>query len=335
MLQTGAISTNNISDFAREVHEGLSAEQKYIPSKYLYDASGDELFSRIMFLPEYYLSRCETEILSRYKADLSAKVTGDRHPVSVVELGAGDASKTKILLHHLHGQGQLKDYIPVDISAHVLSTAKEQLSAGLPGISVKPLCMEYEEALVFLRENATQKKLVLFLGSSIGNYSRRGATEFLTALSTGMNEQDHLLVGFDLRKDPSLICRAYNDKEGVTREFNMNLLRRINRELGGNFRTEDFIHYPVFDPGSGEMKSFLLSTRKQVVHLESNGHSYAFEPWESIFTEVSMKYSETELKQMFLLAGLADECWYSDKNHFYVNVLLRKKTNSWKLTALK
>ncbi len=321
MQSTKVKVTSYNSELAKSVDEGLSAPSKYLSSKYFYDPEGDHLFQKIMDLPEYYLTRCEEEILAGYKKDLLHQLCEQDGEFSIVELGAGDGLKTKILLRYFLSAKCNFTYVPVDISANAVEGLTTSLAKELPQLKVNGLAKDYFAALKELKGLQT-RKLILFLGSSIGNFSKSEATDFLKLIRAQMSPRDLLLVGFDLKKDPDIIYKAYNDSQGVTKQFNFNLLSRINNELGGTFDLKQFIHYPSYDPSTGEMKSFLISTKNQTVYIDALQKSFTFGDWESIFTEVSMKYSEEELQQMATDAGFELLQFLTDKNTWYTDLLL-------------
>ena len=316
---------SNNAHFKAAVDKGLSARRKFLPSRYLYDEIGDQLFQEIMNLPEYYPTRCETDIFNRNKDKIFKWMQPVESRFRIIELGAGDAKKTCILLDHFLSNGAQFVYQPIDISEHAISCLGEDLKDAFPDLCVESIVMEYFEALGTINKNSKEKKLILFLGSSIGNFNRSECVGFLSKLAKEMNECDHLMVGFDLKKDPLVITQAYNDSQGVTREFNFNLLTRINRELGADFDPEKFEHCPTYEPQSGEMKSYLVSKEKQKVNIPAINKTFEFEAWETIFTEVSNKYSIEEIKQIAAEAGLAVKEILLDKNAYYSDVVLVKE----------
>jgi L-histidine N-alpha-methyltransferase len=259
---------NNEEEFAQAVLQGLSAQPKSLPSKYLYDTRGDQIFQQIMELPEYYPTRCEEEILKSNKDDILERIFRVTRTFKLVELGAGDGKKTKILLSHFLDHKADFEYLPVDISEHALLGLCNSLRGQFPQLGVKSFAKDYFKALEDIGQAGTELKLVLFMGGNIGNFSKREAGNFLSMLASRLHKGDLVLAGFDLKKDPAVIYSAYNDKQGVTRAFNFNLLDRINRELDANFKTAHFMHYPTYDPLTGAMKSYLLSEKNQEVRIK-------------------------------------------------------------------
>ncbi len=310
--------------FAADVRKGLERTPKTLPSRYFYDAKGDELFQLIMQLPEYYPTRSEYEIFSTRKQEMLELFRNGGKPFQLIEFGAGDGTKTKVLLKHLVEQEVAFTYVPIDISAHVLDELKNSLAKELPQCEVTPMAYEYFDALERLGAGSQKRKVILFLGSNIGNFTGERAHLFLKGLADRMNPNDLLMVGMDLKKDPNTILAAYNDKQGITREFNLNLLDRINAELGGNFNREHFTHYPTYDPLSGETKSFIVSTRKQQVTIGALQQTFDFEAWEPIHTELSQKYDLPMIERMAADAGLQVKTLLHDCKHWFVDVVLAK-----------
>ncbi len=295
--------TEGQKTFANDIIEGLSQTTKQLPSKYFYDSEGDRLFQEIMALDEYYLTNAEESIIYENKQDILESFIGTDSSFRLVELGAGDGKKTKILLEHFMDQEIDFTYSPIDISANVLTILKESISSALPKVDIQPIAGDYFKALKDLKKNHLQKEVVLFLGSTIGNFDNESGLKFLKKLGENMTKGDLLFIGFDLMKEPDVILAAYNDKRGVTAEFNYNLLKRINKELKADFDIENFIHYPTYDPISGETKSYLISKKKQQVSLNALDKAFTFEEWEPIFMEVSLKFSQSSIQVLAQEAG--------------------------------
>ncbi|MFM9947804.1 MAG: L-histidine N(alpha)-methyltransferase [Saprospiraceae bacterium] len=305
--------------FAEDVQQGLTTTPKYLLSRYFYDAAGDQLFQKIMNLPEYYLTRCEFEIFQKHRDAIFRKL--DHAPFDLIELGAGDGLKTQVLLQHLLHQNADFRYLPVDISGSVLEHLQKTLQERWPELPVTPVEGEYFSALQDIDRLSDRRKLVLFLGSNIGNMKQEQAADFLRQLRHRMYPGDCLLVGFDLKKDPDVILAAYNDPEGVTGEFNLNLLRRINREFGADFDLTAFRHYPVYNPITGDMKSYLVSEKQQTVRIEALDLEIPFRKWEAIDMELSKKYDRNEIEWLAEYAGFEAEQWFFDEKEYFVDVL--------------
>lgn len=310
--------------FAEEVEKGLGAPQKYLSSKYFYDAVGDKLFQKIMELPEYYLTRAEFNILDRYKEDILKPLVDKKERFNLVELGAGDGLKTRILIRYLYEKQIPFTYYPIDISGSVLDQFQSALKKEFPELAVIPIQGTYHDALQAREWDVDYPSLMLFLGSNMGNFMEEDALDLLGTLSKALDKGEMLLAGFDLRKNPAIILKAYNDSQGVTRDFNLNLLQRINRELGGNFDPDSFQHWPVYNPGTGECKSYLVSKVRQAVTIEALERTFQFEESEAIFTEISKKYSLHELRQHANAKGFEVMHNFLDDNHYFADSLWRK-----------
>lgn len=284
---------------ALDVLRGLSRSPKSIPCKYLYDREGSWLFQRIMELPEYYLSRSEHEILTRFRNRLSRILKGK--PFHLIELGAGDGRKTNLLLEHFLERGLRFQYLPLDISEEAMEGLTTGLRVRFPTLGMRGLVCDYLEGLdqisLWGRETGAIS-LVLFLGSNVGNLSPPEAKRFMASVRSHLNPGDYVLVGFDLKKETGLLTRAYNDSEGVTAEFNLNLLRRLNRSLGAHFDPDLFTFFSTYNPLCGAVESFLLSREGQTVPIEALNRSFRFEAWEPIHTESSYKFLESEVRDL-------------------------------------
>jgi len=312
-----SISIDN--QFAKDIKTGLEASPKKLSSKYFYDAKGDELFQAIMAMPEYYLTNCEQEIFETQSAAIS-QAFGDE-PLDIIELGAGDGSKTKVLLKQLLTEGKSLRYIPSDISENILSELQLNFKKELPYLEVLPLAGDYFSSLKNLPNSSGRKRVMLYLGSNIGNLEKDAAVEFLAHLKQFLNSGDLFLCGIDLKKDPQIILDAYNDAAGITAAFNLNLLRRINRELGGNFDLQEFKHWERYDPHTGEARSYIVSKKAQSVTISALKRSFDFEAWESIRVELSQKYSQKEIDTLAIAAGYQPKQTFIDQRNYYVDAL--------------
>lgn len=317
-------TTLELSAFAKDIKEGLSQKPKQLSSKYFYNAIGDMLFQKIMELDEYYLTRSEFEILDEQKDEILMSFLGNDVSFRLVELGAGDGTKTKLLLESFCDKEVDFAYSPIDISESVLVKLEEDLKKELPSLRVEPIQGDYFIALQELKRNHDLKEVVLFLGSTIGNFDPDQGIEFLKKLGNDLTSGDLLFIGFDLKKDPDLILNAYNDAQGITAEFNLNLLDRINNELGGNFDRDAFKHYPTYDPMSGETKSYLISKKTQSVYIEEIDEAVDFAENEAIFMEISQKYSMEMIEECARLAGFKIVQKFLDRKEFFVDVLWEK-----------
>jgi dimethylhistidine N-methyltransferase len=307
--------------FAEDVREGLSSEPKYLHSKYFYDEIGDSLFQEIMALEEYYLTDCELEIFNKQKADILYHFYTDKKIFDLIEFGSGDGLKTKVILEHFIEKKIKFNYIPIDISPFILENLSEDLQTKLPELNIHPICDDYFHALEELNKVDFNKKIILFLGSNIGNFRGDNAIPFLKHLHADMREGDKLFIGFDLKKDPTVILDAYNDEKGITAEFNYNLLERINKELGGNFDRDSFSHYPTYNPVTGETKSYLVSLKEQSVQIDQLSQSFSFDKWEPVFTEVSQKYSLHDIHHLAEHSGFRIEKNFFDSRNYFTDSL--------------
>jgi dimethylhistidine N-methyltransferase len=319
VLEAGETGRNR--QFADDVLQGLFRVPKSIPSRYFYDEEGNRLFQKIMELPEYYLTDCELEILESHGERIAAHI--GEGAFNLVELGAGDGSKTRVLLEHLSARDMDFRFVPIDICEPALVQLVESFGKEFPGIPLEGLVSEYFGGLAWLSGLRGRRNVVLFLGSNIGNFDASGARVFLRSLWNSLNDEDLVLIGFDLKKDIEVLTRAYNDPRGVTAEFNLNLLHRINRELGGSFRVEGFEHYSTYDVLAGAMKSYVVSREKQLVSIDALKTQFSFRAWEAVHTEVSHKYSPGGISSMAGETGfeIVDEMY--DLRRYFADSLWR------------
>ncbi|MFO7720538.1 MAG: L-histidine N(alpha)-methyltransferase [Gillisia sp.] len=318
------IKTRFSSAFEEDVYKGLTSNPRYLLSKYIYDKKGDKLFQDIMNLPEYYLTNCEFEILRKHTAEIAEKFTGHQG-FDLIELGAGDGKKTKLLLQYLVDQNLDFNYLPVDISLNVLEELEKSLKSEIPKVPIKIQQGTYFETLEKLSMFNTRKKVILVLGSNIGNLLHENAIDFLKHIQEAMSTEDMLFIGFDQKKHPQKILDAYNDASGVTEAFNKNLLVRINAELGGDFNPDQFLHWETYNPETGTAKSFLVSKIDQDVHIKGLDLKIHFDPWQTIHTEISQKYDDAVVEWLAEKAGLSVTDYFMDENNYYKNYIFRKK----------
>lgn len=310
------------TDFEKEVHEGLTSFPKYLSSKWFYDKKGDKLFQDIMAMPEYYLTNCEYNIMERYAQELAKAFDNDKG-FDLIELGAGDGKKTKLLLKQLVQDDINFNYLPIDISQNALDSLEENLNKEMPRVNVKTQQGTYFEVLENISEYKTRKKVILVLGSNIGNLLHPQAIDFLQKLKNVMSKDDMLFMGFDQKKNPQTILDAYNDKAGITEAFNKNILHRINDEMDANFNPDQFLHWEVYDPESGTAKSYLVSKIKQDVQLKSLQLEVNFKQWESIHTEISQKYDDDIVNWLAEESGLNVHQQYTDDKNYYKNYIFK------------
>lgn len=308
-----ARETVPIPAYTDEVIRGLTAPQKTLPCKLFYDQTGSALFEEITRLPEYYLTRTELEILKQNSGDI-ALAAGS--PITVIELGAGSATKTEMLLRAIARRQMRVKYFPVDISPSVLMEARNRLRTEFPGALIKPVIADFGNGFQFLKE-IPGKKLVLYLGSSIGNFERNDAVAMLRKVHDQLVTGDALLLGTDMVKAEDILVPAYDDSQGITQQFNRNILRRLNRELGANFDLEAYRHIAEWCPARSRMEIFLESTRSQTVTIGATGTRLRFRAGERIHTEISSKYTLDMVAQMLCVSGFnLTQSWFDKRGWF-------------------
>jgi len=311
-----------LEQFKKEVNEGLTESLKTLPSKFFYDKKGDALFVEIMHLPEYYVTRSEHEIFKDKSASIikALQLNQDTY-FELIELGAGDGMKTKELLKELSRENYKFDYIPVDISQNALENLKKDLNQQMPHIAVKTKQGDYFEVLESLKENQ-HPKVILFLGSNIGNMPDEVAQDFIANLSENLNFGDKFFLGVDLIKPAAIVLPAYNDSKGVTASFNLNLLERINRELDADFEIENFKHQPEYDEKEGIATSFLVSTKEQDVFIKKLNKIFHFGKGERILTEISRKYNDKILDKILKKTAFVIKDRITDRKKYFANYVL-------------
>jgi len=310
---------NNGRSFYEDVLVGLRSQMKSLPSKYFYDAKGDVLFQQIMRSPEYYLTRCEEEIFRNKTQELLDSLFQRNQAVDLVELGAGDASKTQHLIAELLRQQYHFTYRPIDISSHVLAQLQERMLADFPAMDLLTFQGDYFDGLSEMQAKGSRPKVVLFLGANIGNMTREQALQFCLRLRSLLNKGDRVLLGVDLMKSPRIVQAAYDDEAGLTWQFNINLLHRMNKELGADFNEDLFEHYCQYDPMSGTCSSYLVSLLDHVVHFP--GEQVQFAKDELIHMEVSQKYRFDETKALAKASGFLPLHAVADSRNWFVDVI--------------
>jgi dimethylhistidine N-methyltransferase len=302
-----------LPDYAAEVVHGLSSRPKTLPCKLFYDARGSALFEEITRLPEYYPTRVELEILQNNSREI-ARATGS--PVSIIELGAGTATKTGTLLRAFARRQIRVKYFPVDISPAALAEAKKKIREACPGALVRPVVADFSNGFHFLK-NIPGRKLVLYLGSSIGNFDWNDATGMLRNVHEQLLPGDALLLGTDMVKSPEILVPAYDDAQGVTSEFDKNILVRLNRELDGDFDLPSFRHIAEWNPLRSRMEIYLESLRAQVVTLRMAGMKVKFDGGDRIHTENSYKYTLQMVESMLCVSGFKLERSWFDRREWF------------------
>lgn len=308
-----------VSEIAADVERGLRATPKSLPPRLFYDARGSELFEQITRLPEYYLTRTERAIFEEY-ADRMIAAAG--RGLSIVELGAGTAAKTSVLLRAALKRQFSLTYFPVDVSASALAVAQQRLAAELPRLRVEPVLADYTrnvEAIAAIRG----RKLILYIGSSIGNFEPEEASAILARVRQVLTPGDALLLGVDLPKKSSILHAAYNDARGVTAAFNLNVLARINRELGADFDLRRFRHEAVWNPVASRVEMYLVSLARQTARIPALGMRLTFTEGERIHTENSYKFSHDRVQAILSAAGFGREHTWTDRQACFAVQLCR------------
>ncbi len=307
--------------FAEDILEGLSESPKHLSSKYFYDDEGSRLFQEIMKLPEYYLTWSETEIFRKQTEEIYDSLDAGGREFDLIELGAGDGTKTSLLVDYFLKKKTKFRYVPIDISSEALNFLTEKFNVEFPDLDIQTERGDYFKTLEAFNQSSDRRKIILFLGSNIGNFREQQAVEFFKRLREVMNEDDLLFIGFDLHKNPKTILNAYADSQDVTSKFNLNLLKRINRELGANFDTEEFSHYASYHPTECAARSYLISQKEQTVFIKSFDKEFHFKKWEPIYMEVSQKYNLEMIEKLADESGFCILKNFFDENYFYTNSL--------------
>lgn len=302
-----------------DVRDGLAMTPKQLSPKYFYDERGSELFEEITQLPEYYLTRAERALLEQRIEQIVAAV----RPCSLVELGAGSATKTRIIIDAMRESGCAECYVPIDVSRDFLEATATQLRADYPDVRVIPVVSDITEA--FTLPPTPVPTLFAFLGSTIGNFSREESISLLSHISGAMRPNDRLLLGADLIKEPTVLTNAYNDSQGVTAEFNLNLLRRLNRELSANFPLADFEHRAFYNADQHRIEMHLVAQNPLSVGIPEIGEIH-FERGETIRTEVSYKYDRKALDEILSASSLTMETWMPADDASFALSLARPKS---------
>lgn len=297
---------------AEEVRKGLTARAKSLPPHLFYDEEGTRLYERITELDEYYPTRTERAILARHSREIVQHIAEEAAlPLHVVELGAGSADKTRLILARVVEAQGASVYLPVDVSASALAAAKSRIESELPEVEVRPFLGRHEDVADTIR-GLGPRRLVLFIGSSIGNFDDDAAAYLLTGVRRSLTAGDALLLGTDLRKSPKRLVAAYDDAKGVTAAFNKNVLRRINRELDGHFQLELFRHVALWNEAESRVEMHLESAVAQEVRIDALGVTVAFQKGERIHTESSVKYDDARVDALLERSGFSREKTFSD-----------------------
>lgn len=310
-------------ELALSVLEGLSKNPKGLPSRLFYDNKGSELFKQIMELPEYYPTNCEAEILTNQAKNIANYL--NKGTYNIVELGCGDGAKTIMLFNGLMEAQKKFNFVPLDISQAAVEFLVDNLKKeyGELSFDVQGLVAEYFQGLTWLSGNATEQNMVLFLGSNIGNFNKPTSMRFLRGLWHSLNNDDLVLIGFDLKKDLDIMYDAYNDSKGITKEFNFNVLDRINKTLGGDFDRNNYQHQGLYNVQTGAMESYLISQAAHKVQIKELGKSFSFKPWEAIHMEYSYKYLPSDIEYLATNTGFEIVENFTDSKGYFIDSLWR------------
>jgi len=315
MKITNLLNSNlvGINDLAIDVLVGLDCHPKKISSKYFYDDLGSELFQKITQQKEYYLTDKEFEIFSSFS---KPPIKIENKKIDIIELGVGDGHKSKLLLDGYLREGYEVNYFPVDISAKALELLEKNITVD-DNITVEGIVGDYIDGLAYARRKTENQQLVLFLGSNIGNFDSVMAKNFLKKIWTLLQKGDSVLLGFDLKKEIEILLNAYNDSNGTTSQFNLNVLRRINSELNANFVLDNFFHYGTYNAEHGAMESFLISKVEQEVSIKDLNFKVEFDAFEPIHLEYSFKYSKKDIADLCKSTGYKlGENFYDQSEYF-------------------
>jgi len=305
---------------AEDVRRGLSSQPKRFLPKYFYDELGSQLFEAICLLPEYYLTRAENEILEQYADEIVSSLDGN---TTLLEMGSGSASKTRLIIEALLRKQSELLFIPVDISASALDSSSRILLQSYPQLSIEAYAADYFAGLAELRKKPRARTLALFLGSNISNFDPDEALKFLRAMRQMLRDGDAFLLGADLKKEKNILEAAYNDTLGVTAAFNLNVLARINRELGGNFDLRAFRHRAFYNEALGRVEICIESMKEQTVSISELEMEVRFGEGEQIHTENSYKYDLSDIAKLATETGFTrPRTWLDQKQQFSSNLLL-------------
>jgi dimethylhistidine N-methyltransferase len=314
LLETNKLVSDNSGS---DVVQGLTQTPKTLPPRYFYDDRGSELFEQICDLPEYYLTRTETAILYKYAGEI-ARMTG---PCELVELGSGSSTKTRIVLDAYDKLGYPLHYLPIDVSAGILESSAKQLLADYPSLQVHALAATYELALAHMTPTQLPSRMICFIGSTLGNLHPQQCDVFFSQITNALQPGEYFLLGVDLQKPKHLLEAAYNDSQGVTAAFNLNMLEHLNWRFDGNFDTSQFSHWAFYNEQEHQIEMHLRSLRSQTVELSKLNLSVDFAAGETIRTEISRKFDLDTIQQDLNARGLAPLKAWTDEHQWFGLVL--------------
>ncbi|MBD2543014.1 L-histidine N(alpha)-methyltransferase [Planktothricoides raciborskii] len=308
------------SNHGEDIVWGLTQNPKSIPPKYFYDDRGSDLFEQICELPEYYPTRTEAAILAQYAGEI-AQITG---PSELVELGSGSSSKTRLLLDAYQGLGHPSMYVPIDVSGGILEASAKQLAQEYPGLHIRGLVGTYEQALLHLPPTKFASRVIIFLGSSLGNFTPEECDRFFEEIHIALREEDYFLLGVDLQKPHHILEPAYNDAQGVTAEFNLNMLSHLNWRFGGNFNLNLFSHEAIYNQEASQIEMYLNCHKSHQVRLEKLDFTVQFSAGESILTEISRKFDFAHKQEYLKDRGLKLVKAWTDPKEWFGLLLCQK-----------
>ena len=307
-----------INNFSEDVKIGLTSESKYLPFVYFYDHIGSQLFEKICELPEYYLTRTETDILEKNADDIASQFSEE---TVLVELGSGSSTKTRILIEAFLERQSLARYTPIDVSHQMLEESSYSLLQAYPELEINAIAARYNEGIDHLNIQTDQQNLITWLGSSIGNFDKSEVATLLRHIQEILLPNDRFLVGIDLQKDKTIIEKAYNDEQGITAKFNLNLLTHVNRELGGDFVLENFDHKAIYNEEIGRIEMYLISNIDHTAFISELDLEVSFTANETIHTENSVKYSLDDIDTLAEESGLyVEKQWFDTERLFSLNL---------------
>ncbi len=315
-IHLSASSTEETND-GGDVIQGLTQTPKTLPPKYFYDDRGSVLFEQICELPEYYPTRTEAAILQQYASEI-AQMTG---ACELVELGSGSSTKTRLLLNAYETLGYPLRYVPIDVSAGILESSARQLLADYPSLQVQGLVSTYEVALQQLTPTQLPSRMIIFLGSTIGNLNSQECDVFFSQIKAALNPGEYFLLGVDLQKPKPLLEAAYNDSQGVTAEFNLNVLEHLNQRFQGNFDTQLFEHWAFYNDELHQIEMHLRCLKAHTIRLEALDLTVEFETGETIMTEISRKFDLDVMQQELRAKGLNFLKAWTDPNQWFGLIL--------------
>jgi dimethylhistidine N-methyltransferase len=311
----------DIKTLDQAVLEGFTQPQKSLSSMYFYDDKGSVLFQKITQQDDYYLTNSEHEILSTYSQEIAAQFGAKE--IDIIELGVGDGHKTKLILSAFDEAKIKVNFYPIDISEKAIDLLKNYTTEN-KYLEIHAVVADYESGVKYISDMSKHQKLVLFLGSNIGNFKQLNSQRMLEKISSYLAKNDQMLIGFDLKKDRQILTDAYNDEAGITRDFNLNILKRMNNELGANFNTDFFSHLGIYNEDIGAMESFLVSNIEQDIYFKKIDKTFSFKKEERIHLEFSHKYSIEDIKLLAKQASFQIKQNYTDKKQYFIDSLWKK-----------